>query len=134
MKKKTQTLIINIYNLGKNKICDELKTKQLVRYVIKKEDYKDLFTLNIIIADGKYLKRLNKKFFNKNKTTNVISFNLDGVGEIYISRDEVNFPVDFYYYLIHGLLHILGYDHYNKKTEQVMDHRCRLYLKDFSIL
>lgn len=133
MKKEPQILKINIYNLVKDKIGDEIITKQLVRYIIKKEDYKKLISLNIIIANANYLKELNKNFFKKNRPTNVISFNLDGVGEIYISRDEVNFPVDFYYYIIHGLLHIIGYDHYNRKTEKLMDRKCRSYLRDFLI-
>lgn len=134
MKKKAQTLKINIFNITKHKINNEMKLKRLVKYVIKKENYKKLVSLNIIIANAQYLKELNKKFFHKNKTTNVISFNLDGIGEIYISRDEVHFPEDFYYYIVHGLLHIIGYDHFNKRTEQLMDHKCRFYLRDFSIL
>lgn len=111
-----------------------MKVKRLVKYVVKKEGYKKLKSLNIIIADAHYLKELNKRFFNKNKPTNVISFNLDGVGEIYISCDEIVSSADFYYYLIHGLLHIMGYDHRNRKTERLMDCACQKYLKKYFII
>lgn len=111
-----------------------MRIKRLVRYVLKKEDFKNLNILNIIIADARYLKDLNKKFFNKNRTTNVISFNLDYIGEIYISVEDIGMTSDLYYYLVHGLLHIVGYDHQNKITQKLMDNKCQRYLKKFSIL
>jgi len=134
MKKRAKLLQINIYNLTKKKIVNQMRIKRLVRYVLKKEDFKNLNILNIIIADARYLKDLNKKFFNKNRTTNVISFNLDYIGEIYISVEDIGMTSDLYYYLVHGLLHIVGYDHQNKITQKLMDNKCQRYLKKFSIL
>ncbi|MGQ9665392.1 MAG: rRNA maturation RNase YbeY [bacterium] len=134
MKKKNQTLKINIFNLVKKRIGNKIKIRRLVKYVVKKEGYKKLASLNIIIANAHYLKELNKRFFNKNRPTNVISFNLNSIGEIYISRDEIASSMDFYYYLIHGLLHIMGYDHRNRKTEKLMDCTCQMYLRKFSLI
>uniref|UniRef100_A0A7V0Z3K5 Endoribonuclease YbeY n=1 Tax=candidate division WOR-3 bacterium TaxID=2052148 RepID=A0A7V0Z3K5_UNCW3 len=122
---------IKIYNLAENKFCDESKLKKIVMDVLKKERVYSLTLVNIIIANASYLKELNKKFFKHNKTTNVISFNLGDTGEIYISNDEVDIPEDLYYYMVHGLLHILGYDHKTKKTESFMDAKCRKYIKKF---
>lgn len=131
MKMKLKKIIIKIYNLKDNKICNILRLKNFTRYVLEKEKFYDLTSVNIIIADASYLKELNKKFFKRNKTTNVISFNLGNLGEIYISMDAVVFPEDLYYYLVHGLLHIAGYDHKTKKTEILMDRKCKEYIKKF---
>lgn len=132
MKTKLKKTRIKIYNLTNNKICDILRLKNFTRYVLGKEKFYGLDLVNVIIANSSYLKELNKKFFKRNKTTNVISFNLGDIGEVYISRDEVVLSEDLYYYLVHGLLHIFGYDHKTKKTEMLMDKKCREYIKRFS--
>ncbi|HEC78778.1 MAG TPA: rRNA maturation RNase YbeY [candidate division WOR-3 bacterium] len=101
---------------------------KLVKKIIAEEKFK-LQRLNIIIADDDYLKKLNKLFFKKNRPTNVISFNLDEVSEIYVSFNQAKDVSELYYYIIHGLLHILGYDHTNRKEEKIMDDKCLKYLK-----
>lgn len=68
-------------------------------------------------------------FLNKNRTTNVISFNLDDVSEIYVSCDKIKNIEQLYYYIIHGMLHIIGYDHKNKTGERLMDEKCLRYLE-----
>ena len=65
-------------------------------------------TLNIIITNDNYLKALNRRFLKKDKPTNVISFHMEEVSEIYISNDQVSDTNELYYYIIHGLLHIVG--------------------------
>lgn len=82
--------------------------------------------LNILLTDNKGIARLNKKCFGRDKATNVISFSyLDGfpnesVGDIIISVEQAKMEADkgaipFYARLcalmVHGLVHILGYDH-----------------------
>ncbi len=93
-----------------------------------KEEGFQLGKLNIVIADNSYLKKLNKMFFRKDRPTNVISFNMDEVSEIYISYNKVKNRDDLYYYIIHGLLHIIGYDHRNKKEDRIMENKCFEYL------
>ncbi|MEO0185277.1 MAG: rRNA maturation RNase YbeY [candidate division WOR-3 bacterium] len=134
MKKKISRPQINIFNLTDKAILGKIDPVRLLQHILKKEHYENLEVLNIIVANAEYLRNLNRKFFYRNKTTNVISFNLDSTGEIYVSVDAVIVQSDLYYYLIHGLLHIIGYDHKDKKTEKLMDRRCRDYLKKFSLL
>lgn len=75
---------------------------------------------------------MNNRFFQKNHPTNVISFSyMDGLpseimGDIVISiektREEADsLSIPFYERLfsliVHGIVHILGYDHVNDKRE-----------------
>lgn len=127
-KKKTK---INIFNLTNKRISNKSKLRNFTYYVFKREGLNNPNIINIIIADARYLKDLNKKFFGRNRTTNVISFNLGEIGEIYISIDEVRQPKDLYYYLVHGLLHIFGYDHKTKRAEILMARKCLGYTEKF---
>ena len=87
--------------------------------------------ISFFLTSDKNIKVLNNKFRKKNKATNVLSFpmmhKIDGynlLGDIVISCDKIIDEsmikkIKKYEYLsyivIHGLLHLLGYDH---KTNQ----------------
>lgn len=86
-------------------------------------------TLTIVLAGDATVRRLNRRFRGKDKTTDVLSFRSDGgqlqdgarpLGEIVISgaqaarqaRDSGHSGVrEVRVLLIHGYLHLLGYDH-----------------------
>ena len=98
------------------------------------------FSLTILLTDNSKMKYLNKKFRNKNKTTDVLSFpNLDTVdfkkktnaeiylGDIALSYEIINqrskdgnFDMEFDKMWIHGYLHLLGYDHKKFRDYKVM--------------
>ena len=98
------------------------------------------FSLTILLTDNSKMKYLNKKFRNKNKTTDVLSFpNLDPVdlkkkintkiylGDIALSYEIINqrsknsnFNIEFDKMWIHGYLHLLGYGHKKIKDYKVM--------------
>lgn len=87
--------------------------------------------LSILITDDKEIRRLNKRYRGKNKATDVLSFPLSlpgGVGrpfvlgDVVISLDttriqakdqHVSVSEEFLRLLIHGVLHLLGFDHEN---------------------
>jgi probable rRNA maturation factor len=98
---------------------------------VREEDVQ-MKDLNIIITNDTYIKELNKKFLKRNRPTNVLSFDLGEIAEIYISYDRVDSTHDLFYYIIHGLLHIMGYDHNNKTEEEIMKNKCMHYLEPFS--
>lgn len=95
---------------------------------------------NIIFVDNEKIKEINKTFRNIDKETDVISFALEDdktfntdkfrfLGDIYISIDKARSQAVEYghslkreicFLSIHGLLHLLGYDHMNKEDEKVM--------------
>ena len=106
-------------------------TQRIRRYCIKILRFLNIENKNItiILTDDKFIQKLNYDYFKKNNPTNVISFPFDEddyLGEIYISADtamkeaeewEVSFFYETIYLIIHGILHLLGYDHINNEAE-----------------
>jgi len=83
-------------------------------------------SLTILLTNNKIIKKLNKKFRNKNKATDILSFpsqkkiNIKKspyIGDIAISYEFMNKVTKIF---IHGFLHLLGYDHIKLKDFKVM--------------
>ena len=90
-------------------------------------------SLTLLLSNNKNIKKLNKKFRNKDRTTDVLSFpfynkrdlkiKLKKEKEIYLGdiiinlnkirnkNDKKNFKLEFNKLWIHGLVHLFGYDH-----------------------
>ena len=97
---------------------------------------------SILLTNNKKMKNLNLKFRKKNKTTDVLSFQIKiknkksiYVGDIAISYEiiknrskETNFFIEFDKVWIHGYLHLIGYDH-----KRLVDFN-RMHRKEKSIL
>ena len=95
-------------------------------------------SLTVLLSNNKNIKRLNKKFRNKNKPTDVLSFpsakkiNIKKstyIGDITVSYEFMNKPntlsvLEFKSKVtkvfIHGFLHLLGYDHIKSKDFKEM--------------
>ena len=93
--------------------------------------------INIILSDDKFLKKLNTFFLNKKKATNVLSFPNEKffkgkenfLGEIFLSYEtckkeakkfKINNKDRIGHLIVHGILHLLGYDHNTKIDEKKM--------------
>lgn len=101
--------------------------------------------LSVTFVDNEFIHKLNREYRNVDRPTDVISFAfLDGeddrnlilskkgpvsLGDIYISIDKAKEQAKEYghplrrelsFLFVHGLLHLLGYDHMNKEDEEVM--------------
>ena len=102
----------------------------IVNFFPKKYRFiKKKVTLTILLSDNKNIKKLNKKFRNKNKPTDVLSFPFEKkfnikksnyLGDIVISYEfmhktkianNLEFRNKVIKTFIHGFLHLLGYDH-----------------------
>ena len=95
-------------------------------------------SLTLLLSNNKNIKRLNKKFRNKNKSTDVLSFPFEKklnikkspyIGDIVISYEFMNKPKNLSSLefkrkvtkiFIHGFLHLLGYDHIKLKDFKEM--------------
>lgn len=96
--------------------------------------------ITIIIVDNDIITEINKKFRKKNKPTDVISFaerdmpfpdpcGVQYLGEVYISLEKAweqfreyseNFRMEVRRLLVHGILHLLGFDHEKSESEDEM--------------
>lgn len=144
-KKKALKLEINIDNINDNFKVDTDNIEHLVNYVLKKENYK-FGDIGIVFVNHNYIIELNKKFLGKNETTDVLSFSLDETskpeisGEVYINLDivsenaiefNVSFVEEVNRMVIHGLLHLAGYDDQTDSDKAIMTRREDLYLEDY---
>ena len=120
---------INVCTTGKRCMVKERRVRTLVKKVLRTEG-KTFATVNVILGDDQCLKQLNAIYFRKKAATNVISFNLDDVAEIYVSQGQARDADELYYFIVHGLLHTIGYDHRNKKETMLMEAKCLGYLSD----
>ena len=109
--------------------------------------------LNIVIVDKKRIQEINREYRNKDAVTDVISFafeevddveydNIRFLGEIYTCYDrcveqasEYGHSVkrEFCYLAVHGLLHLLGYDHMTEEDKKVMRAEEESILNEYDI-
>ena len=96
-------------------------------------------TFTILLTNSLNMKKLNKKFRKRNKSTDVLSFpvfskknlisikkkkiyigDLAASYEIINSRSKKKFLAEFDKVWVHGLLHLIGYDHIRNKDYSKM--------------
>ena len=108
---------------------------------LKTLQIEDNYAVSLIICGPVTIKRINREYRNINRVTDVISFALlddeevvedDDVvelGDIFINRERVisqaydyehSIKREFVFLFVHGLLHLLGYDHMNPEDEKRM--------------
>ncbi|GEM_PF-1003098 len=97
-------------------------------------------TVNLVFCDNAYIRDLNKRFRKLDKATDVLSFIYDDeevFGEIYIAtlkaqkqapRWKNSFYDELRRLVVHGSLHLAGFDHMNAKDRKAMRAREDLYL------
>ncbi|MCF2491648.1 rRNA maturation RNase YbeY [Dyadobacter sp. CY347] len=110
-----------------------VKTKKWIKNTSISEGY-EIADLNYIFCDDDYLLEINKQYLDHDYFTDIITFDNseeDNVieGDIYISVDRVkenaatfqaDFETEMRRVLIHGLLHLMGYDDTDEKLKAAM--------------
>ncbi len=115
--------------------------EEYYRKTLKMLKLQDEYALSLVICGPITIRRINREYRNIDKVTDVISFALldDGeeidyvdeieLGDIFINRDRVKSQAldyghsekrEFVFLFVHGLLHLLGYDHMDPEDEKVM--------------
>ena len=130
---------IEVINLLDESI-DELDNLKEFLYKVCEDEKLTNVVFNVIIVDNEKIHEINKEYRGIDRPTDVISFALEDdktfnrsviriLGDIYISIDKVrsqsaeyghSFKRELYFLAVHGLLHLLGYDHMTKEDEKVM--------------
>ena len=117
-------ITINIINDYKNNLdYNEDSIKSLFKNILIDYNHKSA-SISIILSNQKLLNKLKQQYFNVDQYTDVIAFNLEDKnedidGEVYVSIDDIlensikyktKFNDEFSRILIHGCLHLLGFD------------------------
>jgi len=117
----------------------ELFFKEICNFFPRKYRFPNKrITLTLLLSNNKFIKKLNKKFRNKNKSTDILSFPIAKktliskktyIGDIIISYNFMdkpksqtikNFKNKVVKTFIHGYLHLLGFDHIKDKDYKRM--------------
>ena len=146
--------MLEINNLTTVEIDEEF-LRRVVNEVLKGEKIKKEVNLSVAFIGSGRMRKLNRKYRGKNRVTDVLAFpesevlfekfkigplqKVKGLGEIVICLREVKknakrfnstFEKELANVLIHGLLHLLGYDHEkNEKEAKKMQQKQQKYLE-----
>ena len=135
MNKKIQINFFCKSNLWSRRM---VKIREIAKKVIIIDDLNfirnNFYILNLVFVDDKNIKKINKEYRKKNKTTDVLTFvnsikNNKNINETYcdiffsaetIKKDAKKNIINFYdhitHLMIHCFLHVNGYDH-KKETD-----------------
>ncbi len=136
-----------------NEDIEELKTvKELLTFALKEEHLTNV-EFNVIIVNIDTIHKLNKEYRSIDAPTDVISFALEDyedityqdirlLGDIYICLERAHSQAEDYghsflrelsFLTIHGLLHLLGYDHMKESDEKIMFAKQEEILNNYGI-
>ncbi len=118
------------------------KAKQIIKIALSESKAKInscQIEISLLLTNDKHIQVLNKQYRSKDKPTNVLSFPIDSVdstqeviclGDIIVSLETItdealqqnkDFMNHFSHMLVHGVLHLLGYDHIKPKDAIKME-------------
>lgn len=129
----------NLYEKEFEQIDGKLITTWL-KSVVKNEN-KSIGKISVIFVDDNYLLDVNIKYLKHNYFTDIITFNynqgLNISGDLYISIDTIKSNAEFYQtnfknellrVIVHGVLHLLGYNDSNESEQIIMRDKEDFYL------
>ena len=130
-----------IFTGNNSKSLPSGKIRELTRRIYSGEKISFLRSTNLVCCTDYRIRRLNRIYRGIDRATDVLSFPFDDedfLGEIYISirRTEVqarrfglSFNEEFCRLFIHGILHLIGYDHMSLRDQTAMNRKENHYLQ-----
>lgn len=120
-------------NTGKGFSVNKKKIHNIVSELKKTLNF-SIISLDVNFVGSDYILEINKKYLNHHYSTDIITFNYSGEtdnldGEIYISLPDaaanskkyaISVDLEALRLVIHGILHMLGYDDMNLKDKKIM--------------
>ena len=122
---------------------DRGRLRNITRIVLAGETVKD-FEISLAFVDNPTIHRLNKQYLDHDEPTDVLTFPYSGAGAkklegeliigVEMAQEQAaerghDVQAELGLYLIHGLLHLCGYDDKAPGPEQEMRERERYYLQ-----
>lgn len=136
---------VEINNTTQSSI-DENFLRRISRHVLKGEQVES-YGLSIALVNPNNMRELNRQYGGKDKVANVLSFPFDktqgkpnselGLGEVVLCPQEVRkdakkygmlFTDTLVWMLVHGILHLLRYNHEKDRDEEKMIQKEQYYL------
>ena len=126
---------------------DRSRLRDVARAVLAGENIGD-YEISLAFVDNPTIQRLNKQFLDHDEPTDVLSFPLSEpnakklAGELVIGAEVAleqaasrghDVHVELALYVIHGLLHLCGYDDKNAQNTKSMRARERHYLAELGL-
>lgn len=139
---------INVSNEQKVVKVTKQRIVSLVRFLFRKESIQDQ-TISILFCDDKRMKTFHKQFMGLNTVTDVMAFPTDSqhcpdlkqyLGDVVVSAERAKIVASTYdqsvvreidRYVVHGILHLLGYDDKTTNKKKIMTLRQEAILKQF---
>lgn len=119
---------------------NKLQNNRWLRFVASSE-VRNLQNINIIFCSDNYILDVNMKYLQHDYFTDIITFDYcedDYLsGDLFISIDSVRDNADFYgtefqdelnRVIVHGILHLVGYDDHTEEEQKVMRSKEDYYL------
>jgi len=110
--------------------------------LVAESEIKKLGQINIIFCSDNYILDINQKYLQHDYFTDIITFDYcEGnvmSGDLFISVDTVRENADFYKtdfeeelnrVMVHGLLHLIGYDDHSEEDQKTMRSKENYYLE-----
>ncbi len=137
-------MLININNLQKCLRVDKKKILRAARVVLQEEKECGPGCINICFTDKRLIRKLNNKFLGVDSPTDVLAFCLSRnkkkeglLAEIAVCAEAAveNAGIfgtkkedELILYVIHGILHVLGFDDHTKKQKLLMRKKEKEYV------
>ncbi len=127
---------VSVLNRQDRVPVDRRKIGAAARRILKTLGYEG-YELTVVLVDDREITRLNRQYFRRNRPTNVISFPLMDdspvslpsrlLGDVVISAETARRDAgevgkkaedEILFLMIHGILHLAGYDHEGSVAER----------------
>lgn len=129
---------------------DEVRLASLARHTLTQEEVDEGAELSLLFVEADHIRKLNKRFAGDDHATDVLAFPMmeddeEGsllLGDVVIcpaiaekNAAELGHPVDneLAALVVHGTLHLLGYDHQREDEKARMDKRAHEILATFAV-
>jgi probable rRNA maturation factor len=145
-------LVTNIQDIIEISADQLFLLEEVGNLILRLEGQSQECEVSIILVDNGYIQELNFTYRGDDCPTDVLAFNLQDnttaleeekiLGDVVISVEKAQEQAQVYghtlrreiaFLAIHGILHLLGYDHETKEAEQEMLAKKELVLKKFKL-
>jgi len=121
--------------------CPTAMLTAVAKSVYRREGASVRQSTTVVLCSDYMIRKLNRQYRGKDKATDVLSFCFgddDLLGEVYISprraevqarRYGVSYEGELKRLLIHGLLHLMGYDHIKRADRIIMEDKENAYIR-----